>query len=429
MLKKIFIPLFILFLLLLAQSVAAQFKIERVPSNFGYDLPKKFTRYTNTHFNRVEALHLNLGVRFKPQPEAKTGVAAGLAFYGDLGYGFKNEKKKRPRWNLGVQKDFQTPARLTFGAEYFNKVETNDRWIVSEFENSLAGIFQHEDFMDFYGRKGGRGFLDYQLAEVHTLRLEVSQHRYESLRRNTNWSLFGGDKTYPLNPRIFQNRAYNIGEGDELAVKLTAAFDWRDNPVFPNVGWLAEGYFERTGNPDFPSVNESMKVGETNGLFLTIKRYQPTLSDQKFVAKLMFGSRSGSFAYQHLLTLGGLSSLRGYREKEFAGNRLLFANANYVIGQRAFGGLLQKFPLVNKLPFWEMISLGVFAETGYAWFADSLDADLGLLDLGHFDLKDLRSDIGFSLLVTEGILRVDFAKRTDRGQDDWRVTFRILDKF
>jgi hypothetical protein len=31
--------------------------------------------------------------------------------------------------------------------------------------------------------------------------------------------------------------------------------------------------------------------------------------------------------------------------------------------------------------------------------------------------------------MTEGLLRVDFAKRTDRGRDDWRVTFRILDKF
>ena len=416
MLKKIFILLFIPFLLV--QSAAAQFKIERVPNNFGFDLPQKFKLSTNTHFNRVEGFAPNLGVKYQPQPAAKSGFAAGLSLYGDFGYGFKNEKKKRPRWNLGLQKNFATPNRLTFGAEYFNKVETNDRWIVGEFENSLAGIFQHEDFMDFYSRKGGRGFLDYGLAEVHTLRLEVSQHRYESLRRNTNWSLFGRHKTYPPNPRLEPNALYGIGVGDELSVKFIGAFDWCDNPVFPNLGWLTEGYFERTGN-DF----------STNGLFLTVKRYQPTLEDQKLVGKFMFGSRSGSFAYQHLLALGGLSSLRGYREKEFAGNRLLFANVNYIIGQRAFGGLLQKFPLVNKLPFWQLISLGVFAETGYAWFADPRDPDLGLFDLGQFDLNDLRSDVGFSLLVTEGILRVDFAKRTDRGQDDWRVTFRVLDKF
>lgn len=415
MVRKFFRPF--IPVLLFVHVAAAQFKIERVPVNFGYDVPKKFTLYTNTHFNRVEALYLNLGVKFQPQPEARTGVAAGLLLYGDAGYGFKNEKKKRPRWTLGAQKSFEVPNRLTFGAEYFNKVETNDRWIVNEFENSLAGIFYHEDFMDFYSRKGGRGFVDYQLAQVHTLRLDVSQHRYENLRRNSNWSLLGGDKIYPLNPRFVQSHGFAIVDGDELAVKLTGAFDWRDNPVFPNLGWLAEGYFERTGN-DF----------STNGLFLTFKRYQPTLSDQKLVAKFMFGSRSGSFASQHLLTLGGLSSLRGYREKEFVGNRLLFANVNYVVGQTAFGGLLRKLPL-HYLPFWDMISLGVFAETGYAWLVDPRDPDRGLFDFGPFGLKDLRSDVGFSVLVTEGILRVDFAKRTDRGHDDWRVTFRILDKF
>jgi outer membrane protein assembly factor BamA len=404
--------------LLLFHPANAQFKIERIPNDFGLDLPKKFTLYTNSHFNRVEALYMNLGLKFQPQPQAKTGLATGLTFFGDAGYGFKNEEKKRPRWTAGLRKDFQLPSRLTFGAEYFYQVQTNDHWIISEIENSLAGIFLHEDFKDYFGRKGGRGFLDYQLAEIHTLRLEVGSHRYETLRRNTNWSLFSSDKVYPLNPRTLESGGFDLVEGDEVSAKFIAAFDWRDNPIFPSVGWLAEGYFERTAN-DF----------ETNGLFLTFKRYQPTLSDQRLVAKLMFGSRTGSLAYQHLLTLGGLGSLRGYREKEFVGNRLLFANVNYVIGQAAFGGLLRKTPLLHYLPFWETFSIGVFAETGYAWVADSNNPDLGLFDFGSFSLADLRSDIGFSVLVTEGLLRVDFSKRTDRGHDDWRVTFRILDKF
>jgi outer membrane protein assembly factor BamA len=251
------------------------------------------------------------------------------------------------------------------------------------------------------------------------LRLDVSAHHYETLQRNTDWSVFGGwhDKSYPLNPRTGQESAFGIQTGDEVAVKLIAAFDWRDNPIFPNTGWQAEGYFERTGN-DF----------ETNGLLLAVKRYQPTFSDQKLLIKVMFGSRTGSFAYQHLLNLGGLSSLRGYRDKEFTGNRLLFVNTTYVIGQTAFGGFLRKLPL-RYIPLWEAVSLGFFAEAGYAWLADSQNADLGLFDFGSFSPNDLRSDVGISLLVTEGLLRVDFAKRTDRGYDDWRVTFRILDKF
>jgi outer membrane protein assembly factor BamA len=128
------------------------------------------------------------------------------------------------------------------------------------------------------------------------------------------------------------------------------------------------------------------------------------------------------------LTLGGLSSLRGYREKEFVGNRLLYANATYVIGQSAFGGVLRRLPL-HYLPFWETIALGLFVDAGYAWIAKPLDQNAHLFDFGDFEPKDLRSDIGVSLLVSEGLLRVDFAKRNDRGHDDWRVLFRILDKF
>ncbi len=415
MLGKLFFSFGLLCLLI--APATAQFKIDRITNSIGFDTPKTFTLYTNSHFNRVEGFYLNLGVKAQPRFSQQPAGVSTWTLYGDAGYGFKNEKKKRPRWTAGLQKDFQIPSRLTLGAEYFYKIDTNDRWIVSEFENSLAGVFLHEDFMDFFGKKGVRAFADYQLAQVHTLRLDASGHRYEALRRNSNWSLFGGGKDYPLNPRPALPDTLGVQNGDEISVKLIGAFDWRDNPVFPNVGWQVEGYFERTSK-DF----------ETNGLFLTMKRYQPTFSDQKLLAKIMVGSRSGSFAYQHLLTLGGLSSLRGYREKEFVGNRLLYGNVTYQIGQSAFGGLLHRLPL-HYIPFWETLSFGFFAETGYAWIADPGNPDLGLFDFGSFSIKDLRSDVGFSLLMTEGLLRVDFAKRTDRGRDDWRVTFRILDKF
>jgi outer membrane protein assembly factor BamA len=266
--------------------------------------------------------------------------------------------------------------------------------------------------MDYFGRKGGRGFVDYQLGQAHTLRAEVNHYRYETLSRNSNWSLFGGEKDYPSNPR---SAAFSIGEGKETALRLIAAFDWRNNSIFPEFGWQIEGFFEHTAG-DFA----------TDGLFMTLKRYQPTFSDQKLLGKLMFGTRSGSFAYQHILSLGGLSSLRGYRDKEFEGNRLLFANLTYIIGQNAFGGFLRDLPL-RYFPLWETISIGLFADAGYAWIADPINEDAGLFDFGDFELRDLRTNLGISLLVSQGLLRVDFAKRNDRGYDDWRITFRIFD--
>ncbi len=397
-----FLP-FAFCLLFFAFPVSAQFKIERVNENQFFQRARNVSFYTNTHFNRVEALQLNLGVKFHPQKWN------GFMLFGDAGYGFKNEDRREWRWQTGVQKIFFLPQQFALGADYFNKVDSNDRWLISNLENSLAGLFLHEDFMDHFGRRGVRGYLDYRFNQTHSIRVDVSGHRYEVLQKNSDWSLLGRNKDYPPNVRT----AFPAKAGDELAVRLSAVLDGRDNPIFPLAGWYADAQFEIT-RQDF----------ETEALFLTLKRYQPTFGDQKFQIKLLAGTRSGSRAFQHLLPLGGLGNLRGYREKEFPGDRLLYLNANYIIGQQWLHYIPLKF-----LPLWESVAVGVFAETGYAWFADSQNADAGLFDLGEFKLNYLRNDVGFSLYFAENLLRVDFARRTDRGDRNWRVTFRILDKF
>lgn len=379
----------------------AQFKIERVSNDQFFQRGRKLIFYSNSHFNRVEAFQLNFGARYTPS------LSGGLSVYGDLGYGFKNEKGRRWRWNTGLQNRF--PNQLTLGANYFNRVESNDDWLISGFENSLAGIFLHEDFMDYFEKRGVRAFADYRAQQGHTLRFEASGHRYDTFQRNTNWSLFGRKKDYAANTRT----GFPAIAGDELAFRLTAVGDWRDNPVFPISGWYGDAQLEVT-TQDF----------ETTALFLTLKRYQPTFSDQKLQIKLLLGARSGSFAYQHLLPLGGVGGMRGYREKEFIGNRLMYVTANYIVGQN----WLRHLPL-NYIPIWDGVSLGVFAEAGYAWIADPTNADAGLFDLGEFELNDLRSDVGLSIYFAENLLRVDIARRTDRGDDNWRVLFRILDKF
>lgn len=382
-------------------SAWAQFKIERVGNEQFFQRGRKVTFYSSTHFNRVEALQLNFGARYTPS------LPGGFSVHGDLGYGFKNEENRRWRWNTGVQNRF--PNQITLGANFFNRVESNDDWLISGFENSLAGILLHEDFMDYFEKRGARAFIDYRMPQGHTLRFEAGGHRYATLAQNTNWSLFGRNKDYAANTRT----ASSVIPGEELAFRVTAVGDWRDNPVFPISGWYGDAQFEVTRS-DF----------ETTALFLSLKRYQPTIADQKFQIKLLLGTRSGSFAYQHLLPLGGVGNLRGYREKEFVGNRMLYVTANYIVGQQ----WLRHLPL-NYIPIWDAISLGVFAETGYAWIADPANADAGLFELGEFELNDLRSDVGFSIFLAENLLRVDVARRTDRGAANWRVLFRILDKF
>jgi hypothetical protein len=186
-----------------------------------------------------------------------------------------------------------------------------------------------------------------------------------------------------------------------------------DNPIFPIIGWYFEGIFEQTFR-DF----------DVTSLFLTAKRFQPTLGNQRLLMKVLLGTRTGSFAYQHLMTLGGLGNMRGFENKEFIGNRLIYGTVQYNFG----GDILQRIPL-QFIPFWETVSMGAFWDFGYAWFADPDNADASLFSLGDFALGDIRSDFGFSFMFSEGLVHLDVARRTDISDPNWRVLLRMLYKF
>lgn len=394
-------------LTMLPAESQSQFTFEKVRPRFAFQTENQRSFYSRTRYNRIEGLFLNLGLKVRPKG------ATSWTLYGDVGYGFKNEKDRRWKYNLGVEKEVISPSALTVGARYFYDLYSQDNWIINPTENTVAALFSHNDYMDYVDRRGGMLFVDYKWQQLHTFRMEIARYEYRPLSvfPNTEWSLFNRDARFPLNPH--PGTLLPFLPGDETAVRLMAALDYRDNPVFPLVGWYFEGILEKTFT-DF----------ETTGLFLTVKRFQPTFGNQKLRVRLLFGSRSGSLAFQHLMSLGGIGNLRSYDHKEFIGNRLLYGTLYYNFG----GDILQRLPL-DFIPFWETMTLGVFWDIGYAWIADPQDPDAGLFSFGDFQLNDLKSDAGFSLVFTEGLMRLDFARRLDRSGAGWEVYFRILDKF
>ena len=401
----------ILCMVAIAAPLHGQFSYDKIEDVSGFQFEKPIEFYGKPRYNRVEGLFLNVGVKARP-PKVR-----GLQFYGTVGGGFWNESDKQFRYTVGVRKDFFELKRLSLGAEIYKKVESEDDWVVSDLENSVAALLFREDYKDYYGTQGFELYADHQFTGNHILRFEIGRHRYDALKRNIDWSVFKGG--FPENPKRGDSI---IAEGHEVSLRLITTLDWRDNPVFPLNGWYVEGIFEKTFE-DF----------DTDGLFLTLKRYQQTWGNQRLLLRTMVGSRRGDITVggegyllteQYAIDLGGLGSLRGFNDKEFFGNRMFMLNANYLFG----GDLLQKIPL-QRIPFfgnlWTTLSLAVFMDTGFAWRAD---ADAGLFS-GFDDIDNLKTDVGFSILVLEGVARFDVAKRTDHSSDDWRLTFRLLEKF
>jgi outer membrane protein assembly factor BamA len=409
------VVLLIVAMTLTVAPLYGQFQFDKIEDRSGFYFEKPLKFYWTPRYNRVEGLFLNFGAKVRPP-----GLP-GLQFYGDAGGGFWNEDDKQFRFTVGARQDFFEIKRLSFGAEIYKKIASADDWVVSELENSLAALLFREDYKDYYGAQGFKLYADHQFTGNHILRLEVGRQKYDALKRNIDWSVFKGD--FDPNPK--RGDAI-IAEGHETSIRFIAALDWRDNPVFPLNGWYLEGIFEKTFD-DF----------DTDGLFLTVKRYQQTWGNQRLLLRGMVGSRRGDILTtaeggdvaaflieQYAIDLGGIGSLRGFDDKEFSGNRMVMLNANYLFG----GELLQKIPL-QRIPLfgnlWTTLSLALFVDTGFAWRAES---NAGLLS-GFDDADNLKTDVGFSILVLEGVARFDVAKRTDRSRDDFRVTFRLLEKF
>ena len=412
------LPVITIILIVIAKPATAfaQFGYPQITDDLGFEYAKPVEFYWSPRYNRVEGLYLNFGARFRPKK------MPSLQFYGDAGAGLWNQSNKQFRYNLGVRKDLFDIERLSVGAEVFKKLDTKDEWIVGETENSLAALFFREDYKDYYGTQGFQFYVDHRFQGIHTLRFEAGRRTFDALRRNVDWSVFGGSfDENPTRPDLF------VAEGDEINLRFITAFDWRDNPIFPLSGWLFEGIYERTFE-DF----------DTDGLFLSLKRYQPTFENQRLYIRGLLGARRGdiagsrsaggpvdSLAAQYSLDIGGIGSLRGFDDKEFSGNRMFVINANYLFG----GDIVQRIPLHN-VPFfgslWSALSFGLFLDTGWAWLTEPSNS---LIDgFGELTLDNLETNVGLSILVLEGVFRIDIAKRTDRSNNDFRVTFRLLEK-
>ncbi|NOZ60048.1 MAG: BamA/TamA family outer membrane protein [Calditrichaeota bacterium] len=392
----------ILFFIFLATAPSAwgQFKIEKIET-----ATQSLFEGEKGKIDVTPALRYNRVQGFVVGADATIALSSSkkIDLLGHISYGFKDEV----RYIGGLQKSFFEFSPLTIGIRYQNVVASQDDWFISYNENSAAALFLKEDFMDYFVKKGLLGFIDQKIAEKHTIRLEVEQSRLEPIEKNTNWALFGKNKNFRENPLV--------KEEDVTSYRLVGALDWRDNPLMPMSGWYIEGKGELTKGDFF----------DTKGIFLTIKKYMLLFSNHSLRFKTMIGSRSGCKpdANYYTMDMGGIGALVGYKDKEFKnGNRFFYATAHYLFNNT----LLGKLPL-GFIPFYDQLSLGIFAESGWLDF-DFADENV-FSGFKSMTFADMKSDVGVSLYLTEGLARIDFAKRTDRGKDAWRVTFRIMNRF
>ncbi len=374
-------------------------KRERRKWKRSYNLNTKQNSLTNDdHFlyryNRVEGLFLGANV---PPADNFNSNLVDLDLNGYFGYGFAT-KEWRFKGNAELWLfDKSGPA---LGTTVYNLTDSQDEWIIPTEENSLAAFFIREDFQDYFKREGFGFYLRERITSYFETSFGYFEDKYASLAKNTNWSVFGGDKHFRPNPEIDAGRLKSY--------KAQFTLDSRDDRDSPFSGWLirGSGMWSRTG-----------LTGDFNydRFILDIRRYIPLRHGENFDIRLRAGSGRGSMPRQDFFYLGGLSTLRGFEFKDFSGNRMVLANIEYRVGDNS--------PRFRNNWLFNSMNLIFFFDSGLAWFAD--ENEYYNEGFGQLTWNKLHSNVGVALTDDEGRIRLNFAKSVDPGPSDMIVTFRI----
>lgn len=324
----------------------------------------------SARFNRVEGFTFVPGLRFQNEKDNLPDLELGGAYAVTL---------KRWEYDFAVNHELGKSLGPYFGARLFQVAETPDRWRLLEVENTIAGLLAKEDFYDFYWMRGLSGEAGLHWGDNFRTGLQFTGARISNLKRTAEKAIFGGDKKFRENWSTVLPHSESIlaSQGDLKELEINTVYDTRDDEVRATTGTYATLQYQQAFDDDTTDFKYKMASGE-------FKTYIPVAENQTLFVRLRGGYSDDGLPLFRKFFIGGIGSLRGYEFKEFAGNRYMMLNTDYIW-----------YFYQSKL------GAGLFADLGKA-------ATGG----GAFKDADLKSDLGLCLLVDKA-LRLDIAQRLD----------------
>ncbi len=343
------------------KATVAEFKSKKHKGSFG----------VGARFNRVEGFTLGPSMRY----ESKYGDYPTLEFEALYAFTLK-------RWEYDLQ--IEQKVGGVWGPSFFGRMyrvaETSDRWLMPwEAENSIAGIFLKEDFYDFYWMRGFSGGVGIWYDDYLEFGAQYTGAKIETLEKTAEKALFGGKKKFRENwSTVLPDSTAILGmEGDLKEFGLSGTFDTRDDEYEANSGILALVSYAQTVDSDSGGFDYRKVDAE-------FKAYYPMTSDQTFFFRFRGGYSDDNLPLFRRYFLGGIGSLRGYKYKEFEGNRYMLFNVDYIWSF-----------------FDSNFGAGVFFDGGKAAFSGS-----------DFESAEFKTDAGIALLIGD-FLRLNLAQRLD----------------
>lgn len=355
-----------------------------------------------TKFDRVHGFQWGLKTEVK-------STYGGSRAYTMFSYGFSSEIWD---YQFGVERSFFRKHRSTIGLDVHRLTDTNDGELVSDTEHFIAEAILGEAWRDFYQREGFELNFGQKLTASTEFGLKYRNDDYMSLDKHSDWSVmnrsYADDDWYDefrwAGGRSRKYYRYDsdekpgnpaIDEGTMKSLIAEYTIDTRNSKKDPANGWLNTFYAEFAGEGlggDFDFTLYKVNIRRYNRLsgnqFLT------------FRIKAATTNRGLSTLHPRKFYLGGIGTLRGYRFKEFSGDKMALINVEYWV--------TTGWPLGAGIVF--------FVDSGYAWPYES-DAEI----------DDMKTDVGFGLQL--GGFRVNLASPIREKDKETVLSFRLARMF
>jgi outer membrane protein insertion porin family len=263
-------------------------------------------------------------------------------------------------------------------------------WILNFPINVEAGLFQRKQDSTYVQRKF-EGKLEYIASE------ELSA----SIILNTQSTI----------PTERANNIFTVFNSSSFTSGINIKIDTRDDIYSPQSGIIFSNSYKFTskkinGPAQFITPSQKTKVGFQR-LEIDFSYYIKLLNEQIIAASVHARELKGdNLEISDLYLLGGTNTLRGFREKQFAGNRILWSNLEYryLITRRSFAF--------------------VFFDSGY--YLRNEDASRSISKVSEFNIG---YGFGLNIETALGILGVSFALGKGDSFSDGKIHFGIVNEF
>jgi outer membrane protein assembly factor BamA len=250
---------------------------------------------------------------------------------GYVSYKFGRED---PGYSFGVERPLFTAPKLFLGLELHDMTATDDRWRLTNVEQTFVSLAFKNSFRDYYRRRGAQVFTVLRMGPNNELSAMARWDRHEPLANSTTYSFFRDDAAYRRNPAVFDEHVN--------ALVLGYTFDTR-----PLSGAGRPATYERHLKDNLFGYGVRQRPGlrlewtseiaghglkgdaEFDRHILNARGHVAVTSHTLLSLRGLFGFSNGALPVERLFAIGGIGSVHGYSFKEATGTGMALLNAEY----------------------------------------------------------------------------------------------------